>query len=56
MIQNQIPKTVKFGTIDIKSSYIFYFRKYVYCCVNLKLYLTNIDQLLQGTFYLFLIE
>ncbi len=31
-----IPNTVKFGTIDIKDSYIFYYRKYVFAFVNLR--------------------
>jgi len=31
-----MPSTVKFGSIDIKDSYIFYYRKYVYAFVNLK--------------------
>jgi diadenosine tetraphosphate (Ap4A) HIT family hydrolase len=31
-----IPNTVKFGSIDIKDSYIFYYRKYVFAFVNLR--------------------
>ena len=31
-----IPSSVKFGTIDIKDSHIFYYRKNVFAFVNLK--------------------
>ncbi len=30
------PKSVKFGTKDIKDSFIFYYRKYVFAFVNIK--------------------